>query len=85
MNRGNIVMGGVYTLARAANLGGTLYTYLYDGGQFVNIRIVGADDGRFVCATRDEGGNHLGPGNLWVRREILKLRPDDLEPLQTLD
>ena len=76
-------MGGVYTLARAANLGGTPYADLYDGGQFVNVRVIEAGDGHFVCATRDEGGNHLGPGNLWVRREILKLRPDDLEPLQS--
>ena len=81
MDRNSIIVGGVYTITRR-DLGGTRYTALYDGRQFINVRVVAVEDGHFVCATRDENGRHLGPGNCWISRDTLILRPEDLEPSQ---
>jgi hypothetical protein len=90
MDARTIEVGRVYTVARQATLGGLEYTDLYDGEQYVNVRVSEEvpdeqenGNSSFICTTIGEGNVCLGPGNVWIKRSDIELRADDLEPLKS--
>jgi len=68
---------------RPRQLGGFLYQVAYAEGDFIHVRVLEGPDqhGRYKMTTRDENGEHLGPGGGWIGESIIYLWPFDVEDI----
>jgi hypothetical protein len=74
--------GTIYRL-KPQLIGGRDYGAMYERGEFIYIRILSGPNpkGLYKATTRDEDGNHLGPGGGWKYDNDLLIRPYQVEEI----
>ena len=78
--------GEIYRIKRDI-YGGYNHCPDYDEGRFIHVKIISGPDefGCYVCTTRNDSGQHLGPGGGWSaeyeKQYPLRISKDRLEPI----
>lgn len=78
-----IEIGKIYRIAKQ-DIGGYRYSFDYDEGNFIHVRVLEGPDnyGKYTVTTKGEDGQHLGPGGGWHGESELHLTKYDLEEIQ---